>query len=165
MNILRHYTDAIFYHYADFKGRASRSAYWFFGLVYLVLAIAATLVDILVLGNLGAIMQGSWLTLVNAYCLVTLLPALAISTRRMHDIGQSGWLQLVYIVPTLALMLALYFIISVRFDDLVYLLVFVVIVFFAFIAGAIAFTVLAAMDSQKGRNQYGPNPKESGEAA
>ncbi|MDR2129172.1 MAG: DUF805 domain-containing protein, partial [Burkholderiaceae bacterium] len=79
MRIIRYYTDAILH--ADFRGRASRGEFWFFSLVYLILAIAAALVDILVLDNLDAIMQGSWLTLFNAYWLVTLLPAFAISTR------------------------------------------------------------------------------------
>ena len=65
--------------YATFSGRASRSEFWWFSLFQiLVLAAAATISEMLyVLAGLGL-----------------LLPILAVGTRRLHDIGRTGWWQL-----------------------------------------------------------------------
>lgn len=66
--------------YATFAGRASRSEFWWFFLFQLLVSIAASM--------LGDVVNG----LVN---LALLLPALAVGTRRLHDIGRSGWWQLI----------------------------------------------------------------------
>ncbi len=66
--------------YASFAGRASRSEFWWFFLFQILVSIAAAM--------LGDIVSG----LVN---LALLLPALAVGTRRLHDIGRSGWWQLI----------------------------------------------------------------------
>ncbi|WP_341907464.1 DUF805 domain-containing protein [Polaromonas sp. YR568] len=66
--------------YAGFTGRASRSEFWWFFLFQILVSIAAAM--------LGDIVSG----LVN---LALLLPALAVGTRRLHDIGRSGWWQLI----------------------------------------------------------------------
>ena len=65
--------------YATFSGRASRPEFWWFSLFQpLVLAVAAMLSETLyAVGALGL-----------------LLPMLAVGTRRLHDIGRSGWWQL-----------------------------------------------------------------------
>ncbi|MCJ7800157.1 MAG: DUF805 domain-containing protein [Polaromonas sp.] len=65
--------------YATFSGRASRSELWWFFLFQILVSIAASTVS----QQLGS--------LVN---LALLLPALAVGTRRLHDIGKSGWWQL-----------------------------------------------------------------------
>lgn len=66
--------------YASFTGRASRSEFWWFFLFQILVSIAAAM--------LGDVVSG----LVN---LALLLPALAVGTRRLHDIGRSGWWQLI----------------------------------------------------------------------
>ena len=66
--------------YATFVGRASRSEFWWFVLFQVLVSLAA--------GMLGNVVGG----LVN---LALLLPALAVGTRRLHDIGKSGWWQLI----------------------------------------------------------------------
>lgn len=68
--------------YADFKGRALRSEYWWFYLFTVLLGWGATLVDP------SGIVAG----IVN---LALLLPVLAAATRRLHDTGRSGWWQLI----------------------------------------------------------------------
>ena len=65
--------------YATFSGRASRSEYWWFFL-FQVLVMVAT-------GMLGDVING-------LASLALLLPALAVGTRRLHDIGRTGWWQL-----------------------------------------------------------------------
>ena len=71
--------------YADFSGRATRSKYWFFYLFYTVTFFIASFLD----GLLGL----GFLTGVVFLGLVT--PLLACSARRMHDVGKSGWFQIV----------------------------------------------------------------------
>ena len=66
--------------YATFTGRATRSEFWWFFLFQILISIAA--------GMLGDVVGG----LVS---LALLLPALAVGTRRLHDIGKSGWWQLI----------------------------------------------------------------------
>ena len=65
--------------YATFTGRASRSEFWWFFLFQL-LVMAAT-------GMLGDVING-------IASLALLLPALAVGARRLHDIGRTGWWQL-----------------------------------------------------------------------
>ena len=66
--------------YATFSGRASRPEFWWFFLFQILVSIAASM--------LGDVVGG----LVS---LALLLPALAVGTRRLHDIGKSGWWQLI----------------------------------------------------------------------
>ncbi len=65
--------------YATFSGRASRSEFWWFSLFQLLVLVAAATVSerLYVLAGLGL-----------------LLPILAVGTRRLHDIGRTGWWQL-----------------------------------------------------------------------
>jgi uncharacterized membrane protein YhaH (DUF805 family) len=79
--------------YADFKGRASRSEYWWFTLFVVLVSIAAGL-----LGDAA-----------NALVALALfLPYLAASARRLHDIGRSGWWQLVGCIPFIGLLVMIY---------------------------------------------------------
>ena len=72
--------------YAVFRGRAARSEFWFFTLVYLVISIVALLID----EQAGTTTDraGVLFTLVQ---LVHFLPAIAVSVRRLHDIDRTGW--------------------------------------------------------------------------
>ena len=78
--------------YATFSGRASRPEFWWFLLFQLLASIAASILG----DKLNA--------LVN---LALLLPALAVGTRRLHDIGKSGWWQLLTLTG-LGLLLLIY---------------------------------------------------------
>ncbi len=69
-----------FSRYADFSGRASRPEFWWFFLFQILVSIAASMVSDLLNGLM---------------VLGLLLPALAVGTRRLHDIGKSGWWQLI----------------------------------------------------------------------
>ncbi len=86
--------------YAVFQGRARRSEYWLFYLVYLGITLLFGVIE----GVLS--ITGSLTTLV---ALVHLLPALGVSVRRLHDHGRSGWWLLVALLPVLGWLLLLYF--------------------------------------------------------
>jgi len=68
--------------YVDFKGRASRSEYWWFALFYVIVTIVAGKISV----NLDALVS-----------LILLLPSIAVATRRLHDTNRSGWWQLIAI--------------------------------------------------------------------
>ena len=70
--------------YAEFRGRASRSEFWWF-MLFVVLVTAA-------LTYLGE-------TWVSIFTIAILLPLLAAGARRLNDIGKSPWWQLFLLVP------------------------------------------------------------------
>lgn len=71
--------------YAKFDGRAMRSEYWWFVLFSFIASLVLAIID-WVLGV--QLLQ-------NIYSLAVLIPSLAVGARRLHDIGKSGWWQLI----------------------------------------------------------------------
>ncbi len=71
--------------YTKFDGRASRSEYWYFILANVIISI--------VLGIIGGALNTELLS--NLYSLATLVPAIAVAVRRMHDVNKSGWFILI----------------------------------------------------------------------
>lgn len=86
--------------YAVFEGRARRQEYWMF-----------VLINIIIMGLLGAAerMLGSSGILANLYSLAILVPVLAVSVRRLHDTGRSGWLLLIGLIPVVGSIVLLVF--------------------------------------------------------
>lgn len=76
--------------YATFTGRAGRTEFWVFYLANIL--IGAILSQV---GNNGQ--EYSPVELV--FYLAILLPSLAVAARRLHDIGRSGWWQLLSLIP------------------------------------------------------------------
>ena len=78
----------------DFKGRASRSEFWYFYL------FSYGIVALLFLLTSFSIIQGStaW-TLGIIFIVVIFFPWIAVTARRLHDIGKSGWWQLISGIP------------------------------------------------------------------
>lgn len=76
--------------YGDFSGRARRKEYW---LSYLINMIIISVLA----GVEGVLWQLPILTLV--YALAMLVPAVAVTVRRLHDIDRSGWWFLIPLVP------------------------------------------------------------------
>ena len=89
--------------YATFRGRARRKEYWGYFLFWtlgLVVLISAALAIDAGIGNLN----NSGVPIVMVVVIVlfmfgTILPAIAMAIRRLHDIGLSGWLYLVVFIP------------------------------------------------------------------
>ncbi|MDX2474871.1 MAG: DUF805 domain-containing protein [Candidatus Krumholzibacteria bacterium] len=86
--------------YKKFDGRSRRTEYWMFLLVNIGVSIALGVVEAM-FGSPGIL---SWL-----YSLAVLVPAIAVSIRRLHDIGLPGLWVLVILIPFLNLLLALIF--------------------------------------------------------
>lgn len=84
------FLDAIkrFYaNYTNFNGCATRAEYWYVVLFMFIVEV--------VLACFGKVGQG----LTGLFCLANLIPGIAISIRRMHDIGKSGWWILISLIP------------------------------------------------------------------
>ncbi|MEL7352223.1 MAG: DUF805 domain-containing protein [Cyanobacteria bacterium P01_A01_bin.116] len=77
--------------YADFSGRASRSEYWYFTLVSLIIAIILDVISGVLQSSVGDIAE----LLPLLYSLAVLIPSIAVGARRLHDTGRSGWWQLI----------------------------------------------------------------------
>ena len=81
--------------YAIFSGRAGKAEFWWFFLFTFILGIMASVIDS-TLGLDKAIGgNGGVTTLIQ---IATLLPSIAVGSRRLHDTGRSGWWQLLWIV-------------------------------------------------------------------
>jgi len=79
--------------YGDFTGRATRSEYWWWFL-FVVLVSAVTGI---VSAKLSAV-----------FSLAVLLPGIAVSVRRLHDIDKSGWFLLLNFIPVIGWVILLY---------------------------------------------------------
>ena len=77
--------------YATFSGRACRSEYWWFFLFYALVGIVAGLLDSTLGSEVGLVGVLSSLAL--------FLPSLAVTARRLHDAGWSGWWLLTILPP------------------------------------------------------------------
>lgn len=82
--------------YALFSGRARRKEYWMFCLFNLLFGIAAMVLDNVLGIAMGGVGYGAIYCL---YMLGTLIPCLAVSFRRLHDTGRSGWFLLLALIP------------------------------------------------------------------
>ena len=98
--------------YADFSGRARRSEYWWFGVFNVLAIIVISFVAGFIAGAMGTSDEGMLVlvyVLVGLYCLVVLLPGLAVTVRRLHDTGRSGWWYLICLVPYVGSLVLLVF--------------------------------------------------------
>ena len=86
-DILAIVKSVILKNYVNFEGRANRPEFWWFFLFNFVVGLILSL-----LGKAGTTLQGIW-------SLAILLPQLGLSARRLHDIGKSGWLLLLGLIP------------------------------------------------------------------
>ena len=82
----------VFSRYATFTGRARRSEYWYFVLFTMIATAAlgvftkSTPVEI----N-GQVIRVGHNALLGAFNLAVFLPRVAVTVRRLHDVGKSGW--------------------------------------------------------------------------
>ena len=83
-----------FQKFADFNGRASRSEFWYFYLF----AILVYFISIFI-----AIQMPFFFAVAIVLGLVLFVPALAVTARRLHDTGRSGWWQLTAYIPYVGL--------------------------------------------------------------
>lgn len=93
---------AVLSKYATFTGRAARPEFWWWLLFVFLLGVATSLIDhyyiALALG-IEAFTEETLQPLSTLVSLGLLLPGLAVSARRLHDINRSGWWMLIILIP------------------------------------------------------------------
>ncbi len=82
--------------YADFSGRARRKEYWMFILFNIIFSAVAMFLDNVLRLTIGELPYGVFSIL---YGIAVLIPSLAVTVRRLHDVGKSGWMILVSLIP------------------------------------------------------------------
>lgn len=126
--------------YADFSGRASRKEYWSF-VLFLYIVICFLFLPSFILGYLFSskfeveitfFSMCIWFCLCCIASIAMLLPALAVSTRRLHDKNISGWWQIFCFIPYI----------------------------YIWMLASLVFLVLFCLKGTDGDNQFGPDPLE-----
>jgi serine/threonine protein kinase len=105
--------------YADFSGRARRREYWYFALFNMITMILLLIAGIIIGSiiaeqydsmeyyydyynnyyNYAEYIMTSITVIMSIYGLIVFLPALAVTVRRLHDSGKSGWWLLINLIP------------------------------------------------------------------
>ena len=127
-----------FVHYADFKGRAPRSQYWWWALFILITSSILNVIDSAAGWDIinvpdfngqevptqiygGGVLSSIWF-------LALLIPNIAVGVRRLHDTGKSGWWILLHLVCCI---------------------------------GTIILLIWYILPGNKGENRFGPDPLAS----
>jgi len=101
-SVNKYYVDVLKEHYFDFEGKAKRREFWMFVLFSVIVSILLGILQRMLFGEDNTLLS-------NLYSLAVLLPSLGIGVRRLHDVGQSGWLMLLALIPILGWLILLYF--------------------------------------------------------
>jgi len=92
-------------HYADFNGRARRKEYWMFALFNIIFVFVWAILMMLAFALVAGASHSFYDPAIAAnvayysYIILALLPGLALSVRRLHDTGRSGWMMLIGLIP------------------------------------------------------------------
>ncbi len=146
--MIEYYKKVVFENYANFKGRARRSEYWYFILMNLIISAITMIIDKLL---------GLQIGINSLYGLAVFIPSLSVSVRRLHDIGKSGWILLIsYIVITLCaagLIVGMVTLGATSFS------IWFVIPIIVMLAICIWMLILFVTEGDDGKNKYGSDPK------
>jgi uncharacterized membrane protein YhaH (DUF805 family) len=74
--------------FKDFAGRASRKEYWVFSGINILINIVLGIIE-------GSVMEEDNKIFESIFSLILLIPSLAVSVRRVHDVNKSGWFLLI----------------------------------------------------------------------
>lgn len=102
MGLWSYFWNCLTTNYVTFRGRARRKEYWgyfLFWTISMVVIMGAGLFLDAAGGRLGNDMPIASVSAFGLFMLATLLPSLAVTVRRIHDIGLSGWFYLLVLVP------------------------------------------------------------------
>ena len=126
----------LFYkNYVNFEGRSSRAEYWWSALYQIIIYTALVIAFFLLASVEGFsstesdVAFGGVVIAGFLFWVLNFLPGIAIQVRRFHDLGQTGWLVLVFIIA----------------NTIIIVTFFVQLIWFA-------------MAGTNGSNKYGPDP-------
>jgi len=149
--------------YVGFGGRARRSEFWYWKLATILASIVVGVIDTIL--GLGADGSGP-ISLLLTFAIF--IPDLAVTVRRLHDTGRSGWwvggFYLGIVGFVLALSILAFGTMAAPAGDTTAAVfgVFGIVFGLGILIYAITMLVFLCTDSSIGPNKYGPNPKNEG---
>ncbi len=93
----------VFQRYAEFDGRSRRSEYWYFVLFNFLISLSISVVSEFIFNNTFIGVTGV------LYSLAVFIPSLAVTIRRLHDSGRSGWFILLPLIPVIGAIVLIVF--------------------------------------------------------
>lgn len=154
--------------YATFSGRARRAEYWYYTLFVGIFTFGFAFLDGILFANNEYMVAVAPLS--NLFLLATFLPTLAVTVRRFHDTGRSGWVWFSLLaVQGLVLLFGIFSAagavglsgISLSEPDAIGAVIASMgLSMLVVLAFSVVQLVFVCQDSQPGTNKYGPNPKE-----
>jgi uncharacterized membrane protein YhaH (DUF805 family) len=97
-----------FKNFANFQGRSSRGAYWWLVLINILIGLGLGLIDGLVFTDI-VLSTGGFGILGGLYSLATIIPGIALSFRRLHDVDKTAWWLLIAFIPIIGAIVLLIF--------------------------------------------------------
>lgn len=94
--------------YITFNGRSQRTEYWCFLLSNTIIILLLTLIDIMI----GIYNFNNGIGLTFVYLLLTIIPTLAVLTRRLHDTNRSAWWIFILLIPIIGLVVLITFLVE-----------------------------------------------------
>ena len=134
-NFKNYFVDVVTQKYFQFSGRASRREFWYFILFSIIFSIIAGVLGtalgieyimqvdsikfVEATGEMVSVKQDIPLNILQlGLSLLLFFPSLAITIRRLHDIGRTGWWYLIVLIPLIgALVLLAFFVKAGQLDD------------------------------------------------
>ena len=101
--------QSFFANYANFKGRARRSEYWFASLFTGLVSFVASIITPATVSDNGMPQYGI-ATII--WSLAIIVPGLAVATRRLHDTGRSGATLFLVLIPIVGAIILLVFLVQ-----------------------------------------------------
>ncbi len=95
--MIENFKDIITNKYAQFNGRANKTEFWQYVLVYILISIALSLL-VSIFARVG-VLRMLFMIVNTVVMLALIIPSLAVSVRRMHDIGKGGEWVLINLIP------------------------------------------------------------------
>lgn len=97
--------SALIQNYANFRGRALRSEFWWFMLAFTIAGVVASAIDYSLLND-RTILE----TIVS---IGAILPTLSVGARRLHDTDRTGWWQLLQVIPVIGIIVLIVWFVQV----------------------------------------------------
>lgn len=159
--------------YATFSGRARRSEYWWFFLAQYIVSLALSMLCVLIIigqtifwgvnGTLDSHVEeesldlfllnpGIWIYAL--FMLAMIIPSLAVTVRRLHDINKSGWFLLIPFISPLLIFGAI--ILTIFYHNMWFLIPVFYIVCLAIL---VIMIIWMATNGKPETNKWGPSPK------
>jgi uncharacterized membrane protein YhaH (DUF805 family) len=93
----------VFKQYFDFSGRARRKEFWMFTLFHFLFIFTTTFLVFFLTSDIYEDTETNYVyvAIICTYLLISIIPSIALTIRRLHDTGKSGWLYLIVIIPYL----------------------------------------------------------------